>query len=274
VVNSVKPVAGEVVRRLPPRARRIGRALRQEDLFLLSAALAFYALVAVVPFAILVLWIVGLLAGDGRVHQAADELTRYLPPDLDAGQALERVANLGASLGAGALVALVWPATAYGAGLSRAFDRMCPGADQPAKGLRGRALALALVGVMPALALAGLVAAYFGTQLLGHRPAARVLGWPLALGFGFAASTAAAALIYKLYSPRPIRGRGLVEGAVVAGAGVALLSVGYALYLHVGADFGHRYATSGLAAVVLLALWLFLANAAILVGYQVAQEEG
>jgi uncharacterized BrkB/YihY/UPF0761 family membrane protein len=259
--NAVKPVAEKVVGRLPPQTRRVARALRQEDLFLLSAALAFYALVAVAPFAILVLWVVGLVAGDSRVHQAADQLARYLPPNLNAGHALEQVA-------------LLWPATAYGAGLSRAFDRMCPGADQPAKGLRGRALALALVGVMPALVLAGLVASYAGTKVLGHGVAAEVLGWPLALGFGFVAASAATALIYKLYSPRPIRGRGVVEGAAVAGAGVALLSVGYALYLHVGADFAHRYATSGLAAVVLLALWLFLVNALILVGYQVAQDEG
>jgi hypothetical protein len=39
-----------------------------------------------------------------------------------------------------------------------------------------------------------------------------------------------------------------------------------------GTDFEHRYATSGLAAVVLLGVWLFLTNALILVGYQVALE--
>jgi uncharacterized BrkB/YihY/UPF0761 family membrane protein len=185
---------------------------------------------------------------------------------------LERVADLGAGLGVGALIALLWPATSYGAGLARAFDRLSPGRNEPAKGLRGRALALALVGLMPALVLAGLVASYLGTSLVGHGRAAQVLGWALALAFGFVASSAAAMAIYKLFSPRPVVGRGVLHGGAVAGAAISLLSAGYAFFLHFGADFEHRYATSGLAAVVLLGVWLFLTNALILVGYQVALE--
>jgi hypothetical protein len=51
-----------------------------------------------------------------------------------------------------------------------------------------------------------------------------------------------------------------------------VLSLGYVVFLNVGADFERRYATSGLAAIVLLALVLFLANALMLVGYEVAQD--
>ena len=261
-----------IVEHLPrPVAAIVGR-LRREDIFLLSAGLAFYALVSVVPFSMLVLWIVSHIAGDGSVHQVADFLTRLLPPKLPVGDALARVADIGASLGIGALLALLWPATAYGAGLSRAFDRLCPGSDQPAKGLKGRALAVALVGVMPALVLVGLIATFAGTSLVGHGFVAVVLGWLLALAVGFLTSGAAAVAIYKLFSPRPVGGRGLVQGGAVAGAAISVLSAGYAVFLHFGTDFEHRYATSGLAAVVLLAVWLFLANALILVGYQVALE--
>jgi membrane protein len=248
------------------------RRLRQEDLFLLAAGLAFYALVSVVPFATLVLWVLSLMAGDNRVHQVAAVLARSLPPNVQLAQAFERVANLGAGLGFGALIALLWPATAYGSGLSRAFGRLAPNAEQPAKGLRGRALALALVGVMPALLLIGLVASYVGTSVVGQGLAARIFGWLLALAFGFLVSGAAAVALYKLFSPRPVRGRGLLRGAAVAGASISLLSAGYAFFLHFGADFEHRYASSGLAAIVLLAVWLFFANAFILVGYQVALE--
>jgi membrane protein len=261
-----------VVDRLPRPVASIVRRLEHEDVFLLAAGLAFYALVSVAPFAIVVLWAVSLVAGDDRVRQVADQLARHLPPNLNVGQALVRVADLGAGLGFGALVALLWPATAYGAGLSRAFERLCPSPDRPAKGLRGRALALALVGGMPALGLAGLISAYLGTALLGDGGLASVLRWVLAVVFGFVASTAAAAAIYKLFSPLPVRAGGLVQGAATAGAAISLLSAGYAVFLRFGADFEHRYATSGLAAVVLLAIWLYLSNALILVGYQVAQE--
>jgi uncharacterized BrkB/YihY/UPF0761 family membrane protein len=101
---------------------------------------------------------------------------------------------------------------------------------------------------------------------------ARIAGWVLAVVFGFVASSVAAMAIYKLFSPRPVRGPGLLRGGAAAGASIALLSAGYTVFLHLGTDFEHRYATSGLAAVVLLGVWLFLTNALILVGYQVALE--
>ncbi|MGH9279628.1 MAG: YihY/virulence factor BrkB family protein [Acidimicrobiales bacterium] len=265
-------VADRVVHRLPRPAASVIRRLRHEDLFMLSAGLAFYALVSVVPFTMLVLWIVSVVAGDDQVQHVADVFRRLLPPNLDAGRALEQVAGVGARLGVGALLAMLWPASAYGSGLSRAFERLHPSSDHAAKGLRGRLLALALVAVMPALVLGGLVAAYSGTALLGRGALATLLGWTLVLVLGFVASTIASAVIYKLFSPRPLGWRAALGGGTTAGACISILSAAYVVFLHFGTDFEHRYATSGMAAVVLLGLWLFLANALILVGYQVAAE--
>lgn len=264
--------ADKAFEHLPRPAVSVLRRLRHDDMFMLSAGLAFYALVSVVPFTMLVLWAVSVVAGDDQVQQVADVLAKLLPPNLNAGQVLEQVAGVGTKLGVGALLALLWPASAYGSGLSRAFERLCPTADRPAKGIRGRLLSLALVAVMPALVLGGLVAAYAGTGLLGRGATATVVGWVMVLLFGFVTSTLATALIYKLFSPRPVGLRGVFAGAATAGACIAALSAGYVLFLHFGTDFENRYATSGMAAVVLLALWLFLANALILVGYQVAVE--
>lgn len=265
--------AGEAItEHLPGPVRTIVDRMRREDIFLLSAGLAFYALVSVAPFAILVLWAIGLGAGDDGVQAIADQLGRLLPSTFKAGEALTRVAELGAGLGVGALLALLWPASAYGSGLSRAFERLCPGGDKPAKGLRGRALALALVGVMPALVLAGLVASYVTSSLWAGGGVQTVLGLVLMLAVGFVISGAAAAGIFKLFSPRPVSARGLLHGGALAGASLSLLSAAYVVFLHLGADFERRYVTSGLAAIVLLAVWLFLANAVILVSYQVAIE--
>jgi membrane protein len=270
--GATEEVLRRITERLPHPAQALVERLRQEDVFLLSAGLAFYALVSVAPFAILVLWLIALVVGEKEVRDVADTLARILPPDIRVGEALQRVAQLGTGLGVGALVALLWPATAYGSGLSRAFDRLCPGPDQPAKGLRGRALALALVGVMPALTLAGLVAAYLGALLFRHGLVGAVVGVVIALALGFVVSSLAVAAIYRLFAPRPVGAIGILRGAASAGAAIALLSAGYALFLNAGTDFENRYATSGLAAIILLALWLFLVNALILVGYQIAQE--
>ncbi len=51
-----------------------------------------------------------------------------------------------------------------------------------------------------------------------------------------------------------------------------MTTVAFVVYLGAFADFEQRYVTSGLASVVLLALWLFVANTVLLVGYQVAVE--
>ena len=63
-----------------------------------------------------------------------------------------------------------------------------------------------------------------------------------------------------------------MRGAVAAAAAISVASLGYVMFLNSGVDFQRRYATSGLAAVVLLAFWLFMTNALILVGFQIAQE--
>ncbi len=276
-----KPVAGRpwttkiadaLQERLPGPAAAVVRRLRSEDVSLLSAGLSFYALVSVVPFAVLVLWLVSLITGQARVREVAEQLARHLPAKLGVDNALQRVADLGVGLGVGALAALLWPASAYGAGLRRSFARLADDKDEEVKGLRGRGLALGLVGVVPALALAGLVAAYLGTAVVGDGGAALVAGWVLALAFGFAASAASVAVIYRLFAPISLGWRSIARGAAAAGGAISLVSLAYVIFLNSGVDFERRYATSGLAAVVLLAFWLFMTNALILVGFQIAQE--
>lgn len=50
--------------------------------------------------------------------------------------------------------------------------------------------------------------------------------------------------------------------------------MGYVAYLRLGVNFEHRYASDALAAVVLLGVWLFAANVALLVGFRVARRVG
>ena len=265
-------IADAVEERLPGPVAAVVHRLRSEDVFLLAAGLSFYALVSVVPFAILVLWLVSLITGKARVHEVADQLAGHLPANLGVENALQRVADLGVRLGLGALAALLWPATAYGAGLRRSFARLAKGETVDVENLRGRALALGLIGIVPALSLAGLVAAYLGTAIVGEGGAAQVVGWGLALTFGFGASTIGVGVIYRLFTPLLLGWWSIVRGAVAAAAAISVVSLIYVVFLNSGVDFQRRYATSGLAAVVLLAFWLFMTNALILVGFQIAHE--
>ena len=259
-------------RRLPRPLRTLIDELEERDVLLYASGLAFYALVSIAPLVIVIMWIVAALLGDERVHRLADELKRVAPDGLGADQALKRVADLGTQIGLPAVAAALWPATAYGAGLSRAFLRLAPGAAAKgrakSRGLRGRILAFLLL--LPAFAVGGLLASYLGTQALGSSTAGAVLGPVIALGTGFVAAFAAIALIYRVFPPDPLQGGQILRATLFTAAGVSVLSLGMSLYLAFGANFQERYATSGIAGIVLLALWLFGTNTLLLLGYRMA----
>ena len=237
------------------RARRGVAAARADDVFLYSAALAFYGLISVAPLVVVALWITSLVVGQAQVHHVADELARLAPPALGADRALERVADLGTTLGLAAVVAALWPATAYGSALVRVLDRVA--GDRAAAGLRGRGVALLLVCLVPVLVLGSLVASYAGAAALGDTPGGD-RGRP-----GCSPSSPG--------SRHRGRGRGRLQGlppdaARLAGdapgragggrACISVLSAGYVAYLRLGANFEQRYASATISAVVLLGLWL------------------
>src|SRR5207237_6588288 len=113
-------------RRLPQPVARVVSSLRREEITLPAAGLAFYALVSLVPFVILVLWLTGLVVGTDRVREVGEQMARLAPARLGIDKAFTRAADLGAALGLGAVAGLLWPASSYGAGLVRPCDRLSP----------------------------------------------------------------------------------------------------------------------------------------------------
>lgn len=245
-------------------------AARADDVFLYSAALAFYGLISVAPLVVVALWLTSLIVGPAQVHHVADELGRVAPRSLGMDRALERVADVGTTLGLVALVAALWPATAYGSALVRVLNRLA--ADRGATGLRGRGVALVLVAVVPVLVLGSLIGSYVGVAALGDTGPEVVLGLVLALVVGFSTAVATVAVIYKVFPRTPPGWRDTFHGAFIAASSISVLSVAYVAYLRLGANFEHHYASDALAAVVLLGLWLFAANTALLVGYRSARR--
>lgn len=268
----LRDLVGGVVEGVPAPARQVASSLRGQDVLLVSAGLAFYALVSVAPFVVVALWLTSLVVGDDQVRQVSSELGSHAPAELGVDTAFQRVAELGTDVGWRALVAAAWPATAYGAGLARAFDRLSHGERRQFEGLRGRGMALGLVVMLPALVLVVLVLSYVVSIVLGDGTWARVAGLVLSLVVGFAATLAVTALIYRVFPRRTTRWADVIKGAATAAAAISVLSLAYVVYIGSVADFEQRYVSSGLAAVVLLGLWLFLANAFVLVGYQVTLE--
>ncbi len=252
------------------RVRRGVDTAHADDVFLYSAALAFYGLISVVPLVVVALWITTLLVGQAQVHHVADELARLAPPALGVDRALERVADLGTTLGLAAVVAALWPATAYGSALMRVLDRV--GGERAAGGLRGRGMALLLVAAVPVLVLGSLVASYAGAAALGDAPIEIAVGLVFALVTGFGATVAVVAVVYRVFPRSPPEWAATFRGALVTSGWISVLSAGYVAYLRLGANFEQRYASATISAVVLLGLWLFAANTALIVGYRAARR--
>jgi YihY family inner membrane protein len=255
---------------LPRSIRTVAERARTNDVFTYAAALAFYAIVSIVPLTIVVLWIVSVVLGDDRVRQLAREVGRVAPKDLGADHIVQRVAQLGTRLGIVAIIAALWPATAYGAGLERAFDRLRPRSDNALEGLRGRALFFMVL--LPVFVLGSLLGSFVGSEAVGKGGLTRFLGYAIALATGFVFTALALILIYRIFPPGRLAWKGVLRATAIAAAGISVLSFLFFLYVSLGANFEKHYATSGLAALVLLAVWLFLANVFMLAAYRIAVE--
>ncbi len=141
-LQGLTPAAGRGRLRALPRPssfreRVVGRP-RQDDILLLSAGLGFYGLVSIAPLGILVLWVSSLVLGEQRIHELANALARIGPKELGLDRILKRVGDQGTGAGVAAIVTGLWPASAYGAGLSRAFNRLSSGRKTEMRGLLGQ----------------------------------------------------------------------------------------------------------------------------------------
>ncbi|HEX6261247.1 MAG TPA: YihY/virulence factor BrkB family protein [Actinomycetota bacterium] len=247
----------------------IGR-LREEDVLLPASGLAFYALVSVAPLLIVSVWVVGLMVSDTRIQQLSQQVKDVAPPGLGLGNLIQRVASQGTTLGIGAVVAALWPATAYGSGLAQGFERLHHSDGGEIPGLRGRGLAILVI--LPMFVLGILGAAFLGTTLLKGGITASIFGPVLALVFGFAAAFVGTAVIYWIFPVHRLPWGTLARAAALAAALIAVLSLLFVLYLNLGADFEKSYASSTIAGMVLLGVWLFLSNAVLLAVHAGADE--
>jgi YihY family inner membrane protein len=257
--------ATTVVDRLPAPLAKVVTQARDHDVLLFASSLAFHALVSVAPLTIVVLWLGSLIIGDSEIERMAAELSRAAPEGLGAGDALTHVAELGTTIGVPSLIAALWPATAYGAGLRRGFARLS-GEEKRLKGLRG----LVLLALLPLFVLGVLLGSYFATTLVGSDGADLVIGVIGALITGFLAAVASIALIYRIFTSRSLSWRAILEATVWTAAAISTISLLFTLYLTAGANFQEHFATSGIAGIVLLGVWLYLSNALLLTGYVLA----
>jgi uncharacterized BrkB/YihY/UPF0761 family membrane protein len=227
-------------------------------------------LVSLAPSLLLVAWILGSIMGEDRIERLAEQVAEHAPGDVEIEEFVQSVLDVGTRVGVVALAAALWPATAFGSGLVRAFDAMSIEEDPSMHGLRGRARAVVVLVVLPVFVLGAFAAVSASTALMGDGAFGTIAGWTLAIVSGALIAWLAVLALYEWFGPAEMSFGPLAKGAAVTAAGIAIISPSYIVYLSYGTNWEERVAGTGLAALVLLCLYLYLANLLLLAGYAVA----
>ena len=257
---------------------RLKAQLKEDDVPLLAAGVAFFALLALVPTLVAVVSLYGLVADPADVQRTVEDTLQAAPTevrDLVSSQ-LESVIDSspsGLRLGVFAGLALaLWSASSgmkhlMGA-LTLAYDEVD---DRKFVRLRGLALLLTLGAIVLALlALAGMVVPD-GLDDSGSTGTLRTVlqfaRWPvLALIVVVALS-----VLYRWAPDRDAaRWRWVSPGALLATAVWLVASIAFSLYT---ANFGKYNETYGtLGAIVVVMLWLYITAYAVILGAELNCE--
>jgi membrane protein len=245
--------------------RRIGTSIYQQNMVVVGAGLAFFALLSLFPMLLAVISVYGLVADPSTVEHQLAQLARILPPDVrllleqqlhDIVMASPQRLGLGA---AASMLGALWAASKAVTYLFMSLN-VAYGERETRHPIRLKATAVAFtVGfvlfVVTAIGLVAVLPAIAG--MLGLGPHIETLinlaRWPvLALAgmFGLA-------VIYR-FGPdrRDAKWRWVSPGAAFATGAWLLLSALFSFYVSSFGRFNETYGALGTA--IVLMLWLFL----------------
>jgi membrane protein len=243
------------------------RPLKGRDLALHAAAITFYSGIAVVPVALLAIWITGLAIGAARVRGMTAHTIAALPDAIGAPRALSALIEAGLQLTPILALTSLLPATLYGEGLRRAFVSLREDGE-PLVGWRARILWLPLLAAAPALLLALFLALPATSGLWVRGGWYSVLGVVLSFLAAWLVLTPMVIWVYRYVAPgRPEWLATVLVGSFTA-ANLSGFLHGFVLFcslpLKLGAPFGGFTEIGGMVAV---GLWLYLFHVIVLAGY-------
>jgi membrane protein len=258
-------------------AKRTLKEVKQDQVTLLGAGVAFYSLLALFPAVIAGVSIYGLVANPTTVQNQIDQLTRKLSPETATiiGTQLKQVTSgAGGALGLATVIGILtalWSASsgmkAMVTGVNLAYDE-----TESRKFVKLRGLSILLT--LGAMLLMGVALAL----IVGFPAVAD--GWPVALRWTAgilrwvllaALLVAALAVLYRFAPDRDApRWTWVSWGSGVATALWVLASIGFSIYAN---SFGNYNKTYGaLAGVIILMFWLYLTAVIVLVGAELNTE--
>jgi membrane protein len=258
-------------------ASRLPERIREHNLTLVAAGVAFYAFLALVPALIAIVSIYGLVANPSDVKRLVKDVGSSLPVEVQNFLVFQLTSIVNANragVTTAAVIAIalaLWSASGGMAALITAIH-VAYEKDEP-KGFvvkRGKALVLSL----GAIAFLGVVAFLIVAlrPLLEHaglgapgRIALTILGWLILM----AAVVVGIGLLYRFAVKDSAGGwlGFLTLGTVSAMVFWLVVSGLFAAYTATFASYGKTY--GALASIVVLLLWLWLSSLAILIGAEI-----
>ncbi|HLM64808.1 MAG TPA: YihY/virulence factor BrkB family protein [Acidimicrobiales bacterium] len=257
---------------------RVKADIKRDDVTLLSAGVAFYALLSLVPGLVALVSVYGLVADPADIQRNIDDMLAAAPKEVQelvSSQLSDIVESSPSGLRLGALVGLVvalWSASSGVKNLMTAVNRAYH--EDETRGffkLRGTAIFLTIALVAIGAVGLGVVVAPAALDSGGALGVARdVLGivrWPIAALL----ILVGLALIYRFGPDRDNPRWGWAStGAIVAAVLWLAASIGFSFYT---ANFGSYNETYGaLGAIVVVMLWLWISAFAIITGAELNGE--
>jgi membrane protein len=197
---------------------------------LLANGLAFSALFAVIPIALVSLGLAGVLAGDPRIQAAlAEALIDVFPPleELIEG-ALDALASGAAATSIIGLIGLIWTVSQFYVTLDVAFSRIFsaePERDVVRRTARGFVWVAVLLSAVIALLILGSLIVSLETLAPGQlRTGPGLAGALVSLPVLIAFAIVVVAIVYRIVPPRAPAWRAVWLPAVVVGLAIVALS--------------------------------------------------
>jgi membrane protein len=272
----------DVPQQIPARgwldiAKRTAREVKADQVPLLGAGVAFYALLSLFPAIIAGVSIYGLVADPQTVRDQIAKLTEKLSPETATilGQQIQQVTSgAGGALGLATVIGILtalWSASsgmkALVTGVNLAYDET---EGRKFVKLRGLAILLTLGAmVLMAVALTLIVAfpAVADSWPTALRWTVGVLRWVLLAGL----LIAALAVLYRFAPDRDEpRWTWVSWGSGIATVLWILASIGFSVYVNAFGNYNKTY--GALAGIIILMFWLYLTAVIVLVGAELNTE--
>ncbi len=258
---------------------RVKDEIRQDNVAMMAAGMAYYAMLALFPALIALITVYGLVASPSQVETTLAGFADRLPgsaAELMRDQLHGIVSASTSALSLGlvlATLAALWSASSGATGMIKAVNRAY---DEPERrgfiAVRGLALLFTLGGLLVCAVAIGLLAvlpALF--EQLGLGPTGRTVVTIVQYLLLAALVIAGLALLYRHAPCRTTpKTRWVTWGSVIA---TVLWLAATAAFDFYASRFGSYQETYGaLGGVILLLLWLFISSFAVLVGAEINAE--